>query len=236
MQLPFFFSELPGDGVTELVLDETASRHAISVLRLGKGDGLMLTDGRGRLATAIVSADNKKKCMVTLTAIETLAAAPRRKAIGVSLLKNTVRLEWFLEKATELGITEIFPLICERTSREKFRMDRMQHIVVSALLQSRQARMPVLHAPTPFPDLINGHAYPQLFIAHCMAGEKPALQQALQSHPGHPLVLIGPEGDFTAAETGLAVGKGFLPVSLGHTRLRTETAAMATAVLLTLGS
>jgi 16S rRNA (uracil1498-N3)-methyltransferase len=232
MQLPFFYKENiePDNGI--VVLDEDNSRHAISVLRLEAGEALHLTDGKGSLVTASIEEAHKKKCRLQVTGTTRMPAPSRRTAIGISLVKNPVRLEWFLEKATEIGIAEVFPLHCARTEKQHFRLHRMQHVLVSALLQSRQTWLPVLHEPVKFEQLIDDTRYDQQFIAHCIDDHKKLLAGNTINTALSQLILIGPEGDFTPAEIAHALEKGFIPVSLGNTRLRTETAGMVAAVLL----
>jgi 16S rRNA (uracil1498-N3)-methyltransferase len=152
-------------------------------------------------------------------------------------LKNTHRFEWFLEKATEIGVSEIIPLVCERTEKEKFRADRLQGICISAMLQSQQTWLPVLHEPVQFEDLKmwkceNGPNY----IAHCTDTAKQAFPHSHISTSPHSLICIGPEGDFTPKEIELALQHQFIPVSLGETRLRTETAGVVAAALLCLAA
>jgi len=143
-------------------------------------------------------------------------------------LKNTARFEWMLEKVTEIGITEIIPLLAERTERQHFREERFQQILVSACLQSGQYHFPILQQPLKFSALFDIDLPPAKFIAHCMEGEKPQL--AGQSEDS--ILLIGPEGDFTTEELALSLEHQFAPVSLGESRLRTETAGIVGAVLL----
>ncbi len=232
MQLPFFYKELIAPENGAVVLDEDNSRHVVSVLRMEAGEPLHLTDGRGLLLTAVIADPHKKKCRLTITGTAQLPAPARTTAIGISLVKNPVRFEWFLEKATEIGITEIFPLLCARTEKQHFRADRMKNVLVSALLQSRQTWLPVLHAPMKFDAVTDKPGFQQKFIAHCIEEEKQSLAAGLIDTTASQLVLIGPEGDFSPAEIAEALQKGFLPVALGATRLRTETAGMVAAVLL----
>jgi len=159
----------------------------------------------------------------------------KKVAIAISLTKNASRFEWFLEKATEIGVSEIIPMICERTEKEKFRFDRMQGIVISAMLQSQQSWMPVLHQPAEFNQVITSNHFRQKFIAHCEETKKIQLTNQLINQSTNQLILIGPEGDFTPKEIGAALDKGFIPVALGETRLRTETAGMVAATLLCIG-
>jgi len=232
MTLPFFYKEIIVPASDTIELDEDNSRHAISVLRMQPGEFLHLTDGRGVLLTAVITDAHKKKCRLSVTGIIHSETPARKTAIGISLVKNPVRFEWFLEKATEIGIAEIFPLLCNRTEKQHFRYERMKNVLVSALLQSRQTWLPVLHEPVKFDAAVAQAGFQQKFIAHCLEDEKRALQNGLIHTAESQLVLIGPEGDFTPAEIALALGAGFVPVSLGQTRLRTETAGMVAAVLL----
>jgi 16S rRNA (uracil1498-N3)-methyltransferase len=238
MELPFFFQAeaVIGQLVT---LDEANSRHAIQVLRLQKGDSMQLTNGQGLLWTATIDDVGKKKCTVKIELEEgQVRKSSRKSAIAISPIKNTGRFEWFLEKATELGIADIFPVICHRTERAHFRFDRMRQILISGMLQSRQVWMPALHEPVPFSAFVTGnagHQYHNRWIAHCESYEKHELAHALQPGMHDSILMIGPEGDFTVEEIFEATSAGFIPVSLGNTRLRTETAGIVGAALLCLG-
>jgi 16S rRNA (uracil1498-N3)-methyltransferase len=232
MNLPFFYTENMNAVANSLVLDEDNSRHVVSVLRMQQGEQLHLTDGRGSLLTTVIADPHKKKCRVTITGMQLTEAPPRKTGIGISLVKNPVRFEWFLEKATEIGITEIIPLLCSRTEKQHFRYDRMKNVLVSALLQSRQTWLPVLQEPVKFNTVLERPLFQQKFIAHCMEDDKRSLGNGLINLPGNQLILIGPEGDFTPDEIALALQKGFIPVTLGQTRLRTETAGVVAAALL----
>jgi 16S rRNA (uracil1498-N3)-methyltransferase len=168
MALPFFYipSYIPGQ--QEIMLDEDNSRHVIQVLRMHPGEALRLTDGKGALLDAVIVDDHKKKCRV---AIKTGAAEPPRTnkvTIAISPVKNTARFEWFLEKATEIGVSSIVPLICERTERQSIRTDRLRNILVSAMLQSQQAWLPSLAEPTPFSQLLAQAPAGQAYIAHLL--------------------------------------------------------------------
>jgi 16S rRNA (uracil1498-N3)-methyltransferase len=228
MSLPFFF--LPDLSADSHILDEDTSKHVVGVLRMKGGEHLRLTDGRGKSAVAVISDDHRKRCAVRITE-RTSAPSPKRLvSIAISLVKNASRFEWFLEKATELGVTEIIPLRCARTESEKFRPDRLQSILVSAMLQSQQSLLPVLREPVLFNDILHEPAA-QRFVAHCEEGVKNEL--ANEVGEGNRLILIGPEGDFTPGEIKSALDAGFRPVALGETRLRTETAGIVAATLLT---
>jgi 16S rRNA (uracil1498-N3)-methyltransferase len=228
MNLPFFFVESLND--KRIVLDEDTSKHMINVLRMEKGKEVLLTDGKGKKAKASIVDDNRKKCIVQISSMTTEEERKNKVVIGISLIKNSSRFEWFLEKATEIGVSEIFPLLCGRTEKEKFRFDRMQNILISAMLQSQQCWLPILHEPTEFEKAIH-LSFEQKFIAHCEETNKHTLSQQI-THSNSRLVIIGPEGDFTHEEIESAIKNNFVPVSLGNTRLRTETAGMVAATLL----
>lgn len=228
MSLPFFFV----DPLTEktVQLDEATSKHVISVLRMEKGESLLLTDGKGRKATAEIVDDNRKRCVVQVVSTATAAETQPYVCIAISIVKNASRFEWFLEKATEIGVNEIIPLLCDRTEKEKFRYDRMQGILVSAMLQSQQAWLPRLHEPQSFEQVVKQATAEKKLIAHCLPEEKTQLS-SLVPHPS-TLLLVGPEGDFTPREIELALANQFGAVALGQTRLRTETAGLVAATLL----
>ena len=216
-----------------MVLNEDTSRHVVQVLRMKPGERLNLTDGNGQVIHGEISEANKKHC--TVRVLETRREDPpaSKTIIAISLLKNPNRFEWFLEKATELGVSEIIPLICERTEKEKFRFDRMNAICISAMLQSQQCWLPILREPEKFENLkIWKSANGVHFIAHCVEGQKSSLKNFQITTSSNYQIVIGPEGDFTPAEIELALRNGFQPVSLGNTRLRSETAGVVAAVLI----
>jgi len=217
------------------VLEEDTSKHIVQVLRMKAGEQLNLTDGKGNLLTCSITDGHKKHCVVNVEGTRHKSQVTRKVSVAISLLKNANRFEWFLEKATEIGVNEIIPLICERTEKEKFRYERMQGICISAMLQSQQVWLPLLHEPVEFNDAVVQFKAEKKFIGHCDETQKEFLRKILPSGEdlrGASLILIGPEGDFTKEEIELAVQNGFMPVSLGETRLRTETAGVAAAVLL----
>jgi 16S rRNA (uracil1498-N3)-methyltransferase len=235
MALAFFYLSEYKPGEAEIVLDEDNSRHIIQVLRMQKGEQLQLTDGRGRLLTATILDDHKKKCRVRVDETVLQPARRRKVTIGMALLKNASRYEWFLEKATEIGVTGIIPLLSDRTEKQHFRQDRMQNILVSALLQSQQTWLPVLYPPTRVEEVIRQAKQEQRLIAHCLEeGGRRSLAELVHSTDAmtEQLILVGPEGDFTKPEIARALEHGFLPVTLGETRLRTETAGVAAAALM----
>jgi 16S rRNA (uracil1498-N3)-methyltransferase len=234
MALPFFY--VGNLDTKSIVLDEDTSKHVILVLRMKIGEELLLTDGKGKKTVARIVDDNRKKCVVEIVST-VIGAPPKRKvSVGISIIKNSSRFEWFLEKATEIGVKEIYPLICERTEKEKFRYDRMNNIVVSAMLQSQQTWLPLLHEPTKFDQLIQSGTYNRKFIAHCFESEKRLLSDYFSRDENQEaIILVGPEGDFTTREIELALHHDYKPVALGGTRLRTETAGLVAATLLCIG-
>jgi 16S rRNA (uracil1498-N3)-methyltransferase len=231
MALPFFYAEELTASTTQYVLSEETSKHVVQVLRMGIGEQLQLTDGKGNLFTAAIIDDNRKRCQVKIIDIQKQAAATRQINIAISLVKNNTRFEWFLEKATEIGVSEIIPLICERTEKQSFRHDRMKAILVSAMLQSQQCWLPNLHEATKFTELIKKSAHQQKLIAHCEEDKKQSINQYI-NQSNNQLICIGPEGDFSKEEIALALKNNFIPVALGDTRLRTETAGIVAATLL----
>lgn len=232
MPLPFFYiSQYAGE--SQISLDEDTSRHIVQVLRMKEGEHLNLTDGKGNLLNCIITEAQKRHCNVEITAIKNQKPKIQNIAIGISLLKNASRFEWFLEKATEIGVNEIIPLICDRTEKEKFRHDRMNAICISAMLQSQQCWLPLLHEPVQFENVVmRKHESGIKLIAHCDEGNKQVISNLHISTSAHYLICIGPEGDFTPREISFAIQNGFQPVSLGETRLRTETAGVVAAALL----
>jgi 16S rRNA (uracil1498-N3)-methyltransferase len=233
MSLVLFYAPYMNVQAGALTLDEATSKHCIQVLRMREGDSMLLTDGKGLKTEAVIKVAHKRYCEVTLLGPQQEYRTGPRIVIGISPIKNTSRFEWFLEKAAEIGVEGIIPLICERTERETFRKDRMTNILVAAMLQSQQSWLPDLKDPAPLAEVLNGEAPAARYIAHCIAGEKKSLSGLGREAPGS-ILLIGPEGDFTPAEVDRALAGGWLPITLGDTRLRTETAGVVAAALLRL--
>jgi 16S rRNA (uracil1498-N3)-methyltransferase len=228
MSLPIFYQkELTGE--SSFALNEETSKHIIQVLRMKLREQLQLTDGKGKILTAEIVAENKK---ATEVKVITTSHTPQTSniTIAISLIKNNSRFEWFLEKATEIGILEIIPLLCDRTEKQNYRHDRMKNILVSAMLQSQQAWLPILQEPTKFAEMVKNSSQQNKFIAHCIEEEKKQLRN--EAIKKSSIICIGPEGDFIKQEIELAKQNNFIPVSLGDTRLRTETAAIVGCVLL----
>lgn len=235
MNLPIFFDKAitTASAHTNIVLEEATSKHVVQVLRMQIGDAFFLTDGIGLKAQVSISAIQKKKCEVTIISIEKVAPKTNGLSIAVAFTKNASRNEWFLEKATELGVLEIIPLQTKRSEKVFFKEERWNTILVTAMLQSQQFYLPKLHPVQPIGQFFTNPAFkkPQQFIAHCMESDQKFSLSAAMNNKEDALVLIGPEGDFTSEEVQQALQASFLPVQLGHTRLRTETAAMAVCSL-----
>lgn len=232
MQLPVFFTKEIVPLHQTLVLDEDTSRHVSQVLRMRTGEQLQLTDGKGNLLTGEITDAHKKHTAAQIINSSFEDPPLRKVTIAISLLKNTNRFEWFLEKATELGIAEIVPLLCERTERQHFRHHRMNAVLISAMLQSRQTWLPQLREPVKFNDYVRSvDETTQKLVGYLDEEHKKNLSEIIDT-TRNGVALIGPEGDFTKDEIALALEHGFIPVSLGETRLRTETAGVVAAVLL----
>ncbi len=233
--LPYFYIDTAENTGEDILLNEVTSKHIVQVLRMKPGDHFHLTDGQGRLLTAVITQADKKQSAARKVAESLFERPASQVSVAISLLKNNSRFEWFLEKAGEIGVHSIFPLICHRTERLKVRTERLRSILISAMLQSRQTFLPDLSDPMLFTDFLKTDSVDTAtsrYIAHCEPGDKPLLK-SFPSSP-RPLILIGPEGDFTREEIHTSVDKGFQPVSLGTARLRTETAGLAAAMTLAL--
>jgi 16S rRNA (uracil1498-N3)-methyltransferase len=231
MQLPFFFEESLPDS-DQFVLSENSSRHITLVLRMEEGEQIQLTNGKGYTLTGEIILSHKKNTEVKIIERNFIPQREPKVAIAISFIKNAGRFEWFLEKATEIGVSAIIPLLCTRTEKTHFREERMKTILVSAMLQSRQSWLPEISAPVTIKELIKNKNYEQKFIAHCLDEEKPELKDVITNALSSKIILIGPEGDFTKDEIEAALEQKYKPVSLGETRLRTETAGLVAAVLL----
>ena len=230
MSLPFFYEQQITGLHSHFTLSEETSKHCIQVLRMKTGASLQLTDGLGNLYKASLLSEDKKKSVVLIEEHHIVPPPTQKTSIAISLLKNASRFEWFLEKATEIGVTEIQPLISQRTEHTRFRTERMHGILIAAMLQSQQAWLPILHEPKALADCIKQSNWEQKLVAHC---EEDAKQLIKDLRPcTETQILIGPEGDFTPEEIQLALDYQYLPVSLGDTRLRAETAGVVASALL----
>ncbi len=233
MAQPFFYNNEINTSTANLVLNEETSKHVVQVLRMKVGEQLQITDGKGNLFTTEIIDDHKKKAEVKILSSSFIKASERKITIAISLVKNTSRFEWFLEKATEIGVNEIIPLVCTRTEKQHFRFERMNGILISAMLQSQQAWLPALHEPVRFDDLMMRQFDDcRKYIAHCLPGENKESLNHQITKSSNQLIIIGPEGDFTTPEIEKALQNNYAAVALGETRLRTETAGIVAATLL----
>lgn len=222
----WFFSKEIVPGFFNFDLDE--SKHITRVLRLGSGDVVFLTDGSGNLFSGKIVDDNHKKCVVEISEeIEKTPRQPHTVHIAVAPTKNLSRLEWFVEKATEIGIQEITPLKCDHSERLHFKSERLQRIAIAAIKQSQQVWLPTINEITPFTDIIRKTPPGEGFIAYIDDNASLPLLKEVYTEGKNATVLIGPEGDFSKLEINAAKAAGFIPISLGKNRLRTETAALA---------
>ena len=224
MSVPYFYEPLIATGMTQFTLSETSSKHCVQVLRMDVGEQIDITNGQGGLFHASIQVAHKKNALVTITKSSQTDLPKQQLHLGISVLKNAVRLEWLFEKATEIGVTSITPLVCERTIHERFKSDRMQQIIQSAMIQSQQTWLPILTAPIPLKEFIAKASATQKLIAHCEPLPKTFIKSIKPSDD--LLLLIGPEGDFAPLEIEAAIANDFTPIDLGPTRLRTETAGI----------
>lgn len=207
-------------------LNAEESKHCIKVLRLKIGDTVNLINGKGSLFLAEIVGPNYKDCELQIISKKMdFGKRDYRVVVAIAPTKNIDRFEWFLEKATEIGIDEVIPVICQYSERKEIKPDRLEKVIVSAMKQSYKAFLPKLSEPIPFKLLINQTFVGDKYIAHCEVGDKKLLKNLIMPHKD-VLILIGPEGDFSKEEIEIAVASGFVPVSLGESRLRTETAGI----------
>lgn len=214
------------DIATTLELPQDEAAHALRVLRLTEGAEVLLTDGKGSFYRAEIDIISGKRCYMRI--VETITPEPMWKGhlhLAMAPTKNMDRIEWFAEKATEIGFDELTFLDCRFSERKVVKTERVEKILVSAMKQSLKPTLPILNGMTPFDKFINYRFGGKKFIAHCYDGDKLPLMQALQCGED-ALVLIGPEGDFSPEEVQKAIANGFHPITLGRSRLRTETAAL----------
>ncbi|RXR17313.1 16S rRNA (uracil(1498)-N(3))-methyltransferase [Flavobacterium amnicola] len=223
MQL--FYNPDINTSVTEFSFDKEESKHIVKVLRKKELDTLHVTNGLGFLFTTEIIFASEKKCTVKIIHSEFHQPNDFYLHLAVAPTKMNDRFEWFLEKATEIGVQEITPIICDHSERKIIKTERFAKIIESAMKQSLQFHLPKLNEPIPFSTFINQKNEGDLFIAHCEETEKKLLKDSIAKNQKYT-VLIGPEGDFSEKEIKLALENKYIPVSLGNTRLRTETAAV----------
>jgi len=215
------------DIATNCMLSEEDSGHAVRVLRHTEGDEIVVVDGEGHLYHCQIVSAHPKRCAVQIIKIEEEQGWPYEVQIAVAPTKNLDRMEWFVEKATEMGLNRLIPLKCRFSERKELKTERMNRIAVSAMKQSLKATLPTIDEMTDIKTFLKEPFDGQKFICHCYQGmERKLLSKEII--PGAKVrVLIGPEGDFSEDEVQLAIENGYVPVSLGNQRLRTETAALA---------
>lgn len=216
-------------------LSEEESKHCVRVLRLSCGDTIHITDGRGNLFCCELTDDNPRRCTVRVVSTQTdFEKLPYRLVMAVAPTKNADRFEWFLEKATEVGVSAIVPLEADHSERRVYKPERGEKILTAAMKQSLKAYRPELHPVTALREVVAAPFEGRRLIAHCDAARNPAgkayLAQTLRAGEA-ALILIGPEGDFSPAEIDFALAHGFEEITLGEQRLRTETAAVAATVM-----
>lgn len=223
MQLFYYPSITNKDN--SFAFDKEESKHIIRVLRKKEGDTLYVTNGLGELFTTKISIASDSKCTVDIVSIKTINNSSYQLHIAVAPTKMNERYEWFLEKATEIGVHEITPIICEHSERKVIKTERFEKILIAAMKQSKQCFLPKLNPAISFSEFIEQNHNGQKYIAHCEEMDKKSLKSQLIPNK-NILVLIGPEGDFSVKEIETALQFNFIPVTLGNTRLRTETAAI----------
>lgn len=223
MQL-FYNPELTEHSV-QVTFSKDESKHIVKVLRKSVGDELHITNGHGWLFVAKISVADIKNCVTEIVSKTFYPKINHQVHLAVAPTKMNDRYEWFLEKATEIGVDGITPIICSHSERKTINIDRFEKILQAAMKQSNQYYLPILQPQIHFQDFIKKDFKGQKFIAHCEETKKTALKAALKPETD-VLILIGPEGDFSVKEIETAIKNQFIPVTLGKTRLRTETAAV----------
>ncbi|NBL65694.1 16S rRNA (uracil(1498)-N(3))-methyltransferase [Flavobacterium sp. NST-5] len=223
MQL--FYNQNISTETETFFFDKEESKHIIKVLRKKNGDNLLVSNGLGFLFKTEIILDSDSKCQVKIISFEKQDAPKFNLHLAVAPTKMNDRFEWFLEKVTEIGISEITPIICENSERKVIKNDRFEKIIVSAAKQSLHYFLPKLNPAVSFSEFIKKEKTGQKFIAHCEETDKKSLKETIQKNED-VVILIGPEGDFSSKEIKLAIEKNYQPVTLGNTRLRTETAAV----------
>ncbi|MEO2060076.1 MAG: 16S rRNA (uracil(1498)-N(3))-methyltransferase [Mesonia sp.] len=212
----------------EVIFPKDESKHIVKVLRKQEGDNLNITNGKGFLFSAEIIEANHNKCKAKITAVEQERDKKYHIHLAVAPTKMNDRFETFLEKATEIGLDKITPIICDHSERKVVKINRFERVLQSAMKQSLHYSIPAISEAISFQEFIQQEQNEQKFIAHCEENEKKSLQKELEPGKNYT-ILIGPEGDFSSEEIKSAIKAGFVPVTLGNTRLRTETAAIVAA-------
>ncbi len=229
MSKHWFYTTEPLHVQAVMSLHEVQAKHAVLVLRLKQHDTITLVNGIGFKALAVIIETTKKECIVCVQEVQFVESVTPWVHIAIAPLKNAARLEWFLEKVTEIGVREITLLDTTRTERGHIRIDRLEQIIIAATLQAQQLYKPVLHSLTTYNYFIAQPQQGNACIAHCLEADKLPIKQFYNTTT---TILIGPEGDFTEAEILLAKTHGWQAVTLGNSRLRTETAGIVAATQL----
>ena len=219
----FYSTEVNADGLYKL--SEEESQHCIKVLRHKKGNEIKLTDGKGAFMDAVIESDHPKACLLSIKAKTQCLKRGYYLHIAIAPTKSIDRFEWFLEKATEIGMDEITPIICEHSERREIKIDRLNKVLVAAMKQSVNAYLPKLNPPLLFKSFVESKILPEKFICNSNA-QKDALFKNNYEPGKNATVLIGPEGDFSKQEIQMASENNFMPINLGESRLRTETAGV----------
>jgi 16S rRNA (uracil1498-N3)-methyltransferase len=224
MQL--FYNPDIHEATSSFTFDKEESKHIVKVLRKSVGDVLHITNGLGWMFDAEITNADIKKCQANISNAKQHPKREYKLHLAVAPTKMNDRFEWFLEKATEIGIDAITPILCDHGERKVIKLDRFEKILQSAMKQSLQCYLPTINELTPFNNFVNQDFEGQKYIAHCEDSDRNSLKSQLK--PDQDIViLIGPEGDFSVKEIETALQHNFIPVTLGNTRLRTETAAIA---------
>jgi len=224
MQL--FYNPDIHEATSSFTFDKEESKHIVKVLRKSVGDVLHITNGLGWMFDAEIINADIKKCQANISNAKQHPKREYKLHLAVAPTKMNDRFEWFLEKATEIGIDTITPILCDHSERKVIKLDRFEKILQSAMKQSLQCYLPTINELTPFNSFVNQDFEGQKYIAHCEDSDRNSLKSQLK--PDQDIViLIGPEGDFSVKEIETALQHNFIPVTLGNTRLRTETAAIA---------
>ena len=223
MQL--FYNPDIHEATSSFTFDKEESKHIVKVLRKSVGDVLHITNGLGWIFDAEIINADIKKCQANISNAKQHPKREYKLHLAVAPTKMNDRFEWFLEKATEIGIDTITPILCDHSERKVIKLDRFEKILQSAMKQSLQCYLPTINELTPFNNFVNQDFEGQKYIAHCEDSDRKSLKNQLKPDQDI-LILIGPEGDFSVKEIETALQHNFIPVTLGNTRLRTETAAI----------
>ncbi|HZJ74025.1 MAG TPA: 16S rRNA (uracil(1498)-N(3))-methyltransferase [Perlabentimonas sp.] len=224
----FYIPQIDGNSI---VLPEDESKHCVRVLRLNTGDTINIVNGKGNMLTCSITDPHPKRC--TVEVIETQHKFGKRTFrlhIAIAPTKNIERFEWFLEKATEIGIDEITPILCKHSERKTIKHERLERVIVAAMKQSIKAYKPTLNALTPLKNAIQQDPHSTRLMAYCGDFNEPHAKSLINQND-NIFILIGPEGDFSPNEVEMALKAGFNTTGLGSSRLRTETAGVVACTI-----